>query len=133
MRILQSGRKKWLTIKTKITKTEKIKNNQAAVKDKAAADRADNPVHKVDRVVLVPEEVPVLVVQVDNPAPEEEAVLEVVARVEEVVLEDPVVQVAALVQAEAVEVPEATGKIDKLFLNINKGDSRRIAFVFCKT
>ncbi len=56
MRILQSGRKKWLTIKTKITKTEKIKGNQAAVKDKAAADRADNPVHKVDRVVLVPEE-----------------------------------------------------------------------------
>ncbi len=104
MRILQSGRKKWLTIKTKITKTEKIKGNQAAVKDKAAADRADNPVHKVDRVVLVPEE---------------EAVPGV-----------PVLEVAALVvQAEDKVVPAVAGITDKLFFNVTKTDSRRIAFV----
>ncbi len=236
MRILQSGRKKWLTIKTKITKTEKIKGNQAAVKDKAAADRADNPVHKVDRVVLVPEEeavpeVPVLevaalVVQVDNPvqaedkagradnqvqvdrvvraaaapavrvvhkaavnparkavraaevaqaaavaevapavpvavnlvrvaeaaravvaAPEEVAVLEAeaapvaeaaleavdqVVLVEEVAPAEAAAREAALVQAEAAAVPAAAGKTDKLFFDINKSDSRRIAFVLLK-
>ena len=207
MRILQSGRKKWLTIKTKITKTEKIKGNQAAVKDKAAADRADNPVHKVDRVVLVPEEeavpgVPVLEVaalvvqaedkvgradnqvQVDrvvraaaapavrvvhkaagNPArkavraaeaaravvaaPEEEAVLEAVDQaapvaeaaleavdqvvlVEEVAPAEAAAREAALVQAEAAAVPAVAGKTDKLFFNINKSDSRRIAFVLLK-
>lgn len=264
MRILQSGRKKWLTIKTKITKTEKIKGNQAAVKDKAAVDRADNPVHKVDRVVLVPEEeavpeVPVLevadqVVQVDNPvqaedkagradnpvqvdrvvraaaapavrvvhkaagnparkavraaevalavpvavnlvrvaeaaravvaalvvraapeevaapveaaaaraevargaavapavraaqaveaAPEEVAVLEAAAApvaaaalevVDQVVLEAAAAaREAALVQVEAAAVPVAAGKTDKLFFNINKSDSRRIAFVLLK-
>ena len=76
------------------------------------AGRADNQV-QVDRVVRAAAAPAVRAAQAVEAAPAE------VAAARE----------AALVQAEAAAVPAVAGKTDKLFFNINKSDSRRIAFV----
>ncbi|MDQ3372977.1 MAG: hypothetical protein M3521_03690 [Acidobacteriota bacterium] len=92
-------------------------------------------VRAAQAVEAAPEEEAVLEAEAAQAAPVAEAALEAVDQVvlvEEVAPAEAAAREAALVQAEAAAVPAVAGKTDKLFFNINKSDSRRIAFVLLK-